>query len=415
MLPVTQAHQAPRSPGWLRATRVFGLSSRRERDAWTSPEAMTATGSSSTVIDLVLLVNDLSGGTYGNQANRLAVGLASDPRCHTTLLGYGGERVAWLPAEIVTEHLGAKRALSSGPALVRYLLERQPDVLVTRQVHMNLIGVVAAKIARWRGWRGRHVVGHDHPVALSHRENKQDNKYLARLLYPRADLVAAVSPTVAEDAVHGCGVPPSRVIQVPNVINGYEPMPKPDHRWIRDGNPVFLTVARLVAYKGFDLVIDALRDVDQDARLLIVGRGPAHDDIQVHIRKRGMEDRVELLGFVDEPRQYMQYSCGFVLASEEEGFSQVLIESMSTGCPVISADSHGGGPRFVTDDGRYGFLVDRGDIPALAVAMNALLDPATRADWSARAVERAAAFTPEACATDMIDQLLARGFDVPTR
>jgi hypothetical protein len=47
--------------------------------------------------------------------------------------------------------------------------------------------------------------------------------------------------------------------------------------------------------------------------------------------------------------------------------------------------------------------------------MNALLDPAARADWSARAVERAAVFTPEACATDMIDQLLARGFDVPTR
>lgn len=366
-------------------------------------------------LSLVLLVNDLTGGTYGNQANRLAVGLAVDDRCRTTLLGYGGERVPWLPDAITTEHLTARRALASGPALVRYLLAHQPDVLVTRQVHMNLIGVVAAKVARWRGWKGRHVVGHDHPVALSHRENRVDNKYLARLLYPRADLVAAVSPTVAEDATRGCGVPPAKVIQLPNVINGYEPMEAPDHPWIRDGKPVFLTVARLVAYKGFDLVIDALREIDADARLLIIGRGPARDDIEAHIAKRGMQDRVQLLGFVDEPRQYMQYSCGFVLASEEEGFSQVLIESMTTGCPVISADSHGGGPRYVLDGGRYGFLVPRGDVPALAESMRQLLDPATRAEWSTKGYERAHTFSPETCAHEFIDHLLERGFDKPTR
>ena len=361
-------------------------------------------------LELVLVVNDLTGGTYGNQANRLAVGLATDPRCHTTLLGYGGERVAWLPDNVTTERLPSRRALATGPALVRYLLEHQPDVVVTRQVHMNLIGVVAARVARWRGWRGRLVVGHDHPVALSHRENARDNKYLARLLYPRADLIAAVSPAVADDAVAGCHVRADRIIQVPNVIDDYEPGQSPPHPWLAGGAPTFVTVARLVAYKGFELAIDAVQDVSDDARLLIVGQGPAHGAIEAHIRLRGMEDRVQLVGFVDDPRRYMEHGCGCVLASEEEGFSQVLIEAMSTGCPVVTTDAAGGGPRYVTDDGRFGALVPCGDRGGLARAMQALLDPGTRAEWSAKARVRADAFTPEGCAHQLVDQLVDRGF-----
>jgi glycosyltransferase involved in cell wall biosynthesis len=361
--------------------------------------------------ELVLLVNDLTGGTYGNQANRLALGLAKDPRCHTTLLGYGGDRVPWLPDSVVTEHLPARRALATGNALVHYLLDRQPEVLMTRMVHMNLIAVVAAKVARARGWRGRLVLGHDHPIELSHRENKRDSAHGARLLYPRADLIAAVSPTVADDAVTGCRVPIDRVVQLPNVIDDCTPAPPPDHPWLTDGKPVFLSVARLVLYKRFDLIIDALQDLSADARLLIIGRGVAHDAIEAHVRARGMQDRVQLLGFVDDPRHFMQHATGFVLASEEEGFSQVLIEAMSTGCPVISTDSAGGGPRFVTDNGRYGALVPCGDRAGLAAAMEELLDPARRATLADRGRERAVAFTPEACARRFVDELVRRGFD----
>ena len=359
------------------------------------------------VTELVLLVDDLGGGTYGNQANRLATGLAVDPGCHVTVLGYGGERAADLPEGVTTERLHAGRALAAGPALVRYLVDRRPDVLVTHQVHMNLVAVVAARVARRRGWRGRLAIGHDHPIALSHRENRRDNRYAARVLYPRADLVLVPSPTVADDAVAHCGVRRDRVLLVPNAIDRHVPGPAP-HPWLADGSPVFLTAGRLVAYKRFDLVVDALAALPDGVRLLVVGGGPAHDALAAHIRRRGLAARARLVGFVDDPRRFMEHSTGFVLASQEEGFSQVLAEAMSTGCPVVTTDAQGGGPRLVTDHGRAGILVPMGDVDALAAGMRQLLDPVARDAWSRRARERVEAFSPEACARLVLDGLAAR-------
>ena len=67
------------------------------------------------------------------------------------------------------------------------------------------------------------------------------------------------------------------------------------------------------------------------------------------------------------------------IPSDEDGFAQVLTEAMSVGCPVVTADSMGGGPRFVTEDGKYGLLVPRGDPAKLAEAMAEMLQPHVRA------------------------------------
>lgn len=366
-------------------------------------------GSRTGPLSIVLLTDDLGTGTFANQANRLALGLAADDRCEVTVLSYrAGERPESLPDAVRSERLGSRRALELPRSLVRYLIRRQPDVVVTHQVHTNLMVVPAARVARRLGWRGRLVVGHDHPIALSHKEYRVDNRYAARLLYPLADLVAAISPTVAEDAARSCGVPPARIALVPNAVDPFRDDGRGSpHPWLDGGAPTFVTAARLVGYKRVDLVIDAVTAAADDARLLIIGRGPAAAEIAAHAARRGVEDRVEMLGFVDDPRRYMARATGFVLASEEEGFSQVIAEAMSTGCPVVTVDSLGGGPRYVTDDGRFGLLVPRGDVAALTDALTTLLDPEQRAAWAERGRLRAVDFSPTTCAQALVERLLA--------
>jgi glycosyltransferase involved in cell wall biosynthesis len=75
------------------------------------------------------------------------------------------------------------------------------------------------------------------------------------------------------------------------------------------------------------------------------------------------------------------------------------------GCPVSATGAAGGGPRYVTGDGKYGVLVPRGDRTRLAEAMQRILDPRERAHYHALGRERVEALSPTASGYALIDFL----------
>jgi glycosyltransferase involved in cell wall biosynthesis len=365
-------------------------------------------------IRLTLLVDSPSRRAHGNAASRLALGLAETGRVETTLLCYSDDPPpSWLPPEVRVRRLGVERVSRSLPHIIRYLRTQRPDVLITRQVHANFVALAAAWMARISPrWPGKIVVVHDHPIELSHASNWRDNKWAAKVGYRFADGWISPSPTVRQDIIDWCGLDPSAVGVVPN------PIPKfpgtratPPHPWLGDGGPpVFVNTSNMTPWKRLDLLLDAFTDLRSrhDARLLIVGEGPRRPWTVEQIRKTGLGTHAQAVGWVEDPLQFAARAWAFVLPSDEEGFAQVLTESMSTGCPVITTDAQGGGPRFVTDDGRYGLLVPRGDRAKLAQAMERILQPDTRAQFSKLGQQRAAALSPVASANVLVDYLCVR-------
>jgi glycosyltransferase involved in cell wall biosynthesis len=105
---------------------------------------------------------------------------------------------------------------------------------------------------------------------------------------------------------------------------------------------------------------------------------------------------------VDDPLQFAAHAWAFVLPSDEEGFAQVLTEAMSVGCPVVTADAQGGGPRYVTQNGAFGILVPRGSRASLAEAMTRVLNPQVRERYSELGRERVKAFSPLASAEALL-------------
>jgi glycosyltransferase involved in cell wall biosynthesis len=147
------------------------------------------------------------------------------------------------------------------------------------------------------------------------------------------------------------------------------------------GRPVIFTVGRHVYYKGFDVLIRALRAVD--AELWIGGRGPMTESYQQSARDAGVVDRVRFLGFIPDAELVAYYdACDvFCMPSTEraEQFGLVQLEAMHCGKPVI-ATRLGTGVEYVTLDEVTGLLVEPGNESALAQALNRLLgDPVLRA------------------------------------
>ena len=368
---------------------------------------------------VALFTQDMASGTFGAAFSGLANALAANGVSALELLTVRGDMAAAEhPFPAGARHVRLAGGGSAGAIwpLRRHLLAARPDVLIAGPIIPNLAAVAAARLAS--GWPGKLILSHHHPVRLARGQSWKNSVPLVRLLYRFADGSFAVSPGVREEAIAVAGLDPARVACIPNVL---PPVPPLDaacpHPWLapgRAGGPVFVSVGRLEPVKNLPLLLEAFAEVARrlDARLLIAGRGAQEADLRARIAALGLDDRVELLGYVASPRPYLAAADAFVLASDEEGFGQVLAEAMREGLPVISTDALGGGARFVLDDGRAGMLVARGDRLALAGALAAMADAGTRRRYAELARARARSFAPEpvgAALLSLIERLPARG------
>src|SRR5215468_906943 len=188
-------------------------------------------------IRVAMLVDSPSRRAHGNAASRLALGLTETGQADVTLLCYSADpRPQWLPSAVQIHRLRADRASRSFPDIVRYLRAQNPDVLITRQMHANFVGLAASWMARTlAGWTGKLVLVQDHPVEFAYAGNWRDNKWAAKIFYRFADGLICPSPGVRESAIAWCGLDPSSVTVVPNPIPRFSrTLTSPPHPWLQD-------------------------------------------------------------------------------------------------------------------------------------------------------------------------------------
>lgn len=221
-------------------------------------------------------------------------------------------------------------------------------------------------------------------------------RYLAvrRRLLARADRIVVGSPVLADSspvlAAHR-----DRVTVIPY---GVDP-----HEWPADeqavqriyrahGEAIVLFLGRLVAYKGVEVLIEAMRGVD--ATLLVVGDGPERAALEAEAGAgAGAGGRVRFIGNVSNENRsaYYQAASVFVLpaVSGAETFGIAMLEAMAQGTPAVSTDV-GTGTSWVNRTGETGLVVPPRDPRALADAIKQLLaDDALAKDLGEGAALRA--------------------------
>ena len=141
-------------------------------------------------------------------------------------------------------------------------------------------------------------------------------------------------------------------------------------------NKKIISVGRLEKEKGFDILIDVWKKVNEkhpDWILEIYGEGSLRKKLQEKIDLLNLEDSLILKGNEKNIQsKYLENSI-YVMSSRYEGFGMVLIEAMSCGLSLVSFDCPCG-PKDIIKDGENGFLVKFGNIDKMAEKINYLIE-----------------------------------------
>ncbi len=195
---------------------------------------------------------------------------------------------------------------------------------------------------------------------------------------------------------------PSKKISV--IYNGIEELKDTGNKAVLRGllkfqGKLIVSIGRLVPWKGFDTLIRSMphfKEKFPEVKLLIIGSGPDLEKLEALAQELGVADDVIFTGALERDIliRYVRASDVFVLNTAYEGFSHLILESMSVGVPVVTTKV--GGNVEVIDHEKNGYLVKLNDMNGLVNSTSALLANATlRASIVLSAKRRAKQFSNE--------------------
>jgi glycosyltransferase involved in cell wall biosynthesis len=284
----------------------------------------------------------------------------------------------------VTEATSATTALRSLREQLALARRVKPDVL---HAHMMSSAALAAVVAPLSG-----------STLITTMHNSFDgHSWLMRL----GRRVIAVSDAERRLLLER-GYPARKVV---TVLNGTGGSPREDLPFDDIGplqRPSVMTLCGLHPRKAVNDVIDGFARVATefpDWHLNIVGWGAERDHLEAQSQRLGIAGSVHFLGTTLTPIPLLEESEIFAHAALADPCPLTVMEARTAGCAVIGTDV--GGIPEVLGGGAAGRLVPPKDPDAIAAAMRELMgDPATLAEWRARAKQGSEYFSVQRVADD---------------
>lgn len=158
---------------------------------------------------------------------------------------------------------------------------------------------------------------------------------------------------------------------------------------------IILSVGSFIYRKGFDLLINAARFLNDDCGVYIIGGEPTEEYFEL-IQKYDLKN-VHFVGFMspNELREYYKAADVFVFPTRSDIWGLVVNEAMACGLPVVSTKKSGAGLALV-EEGKIGFLVDVEDVQELSERINMILkDDDLRKSMAQEALKKVKDYTIE--------------------
>jgi len=191
---------------------------------------------------------------------------------------------------------------------------------------------------------------------------------LAFLKY--ADRIIALSRCSLDEA-HAYGFPDAQIAVIPNGVDAVRFRPAFGHA---PGRCRIVYAGNLSATKGLEVLLEAFSALQRgNAGLMldIFGSGPLDGSLRHAADRLGIAGSVVFHGIVADIERHFDGTCIFVQPSLAEGMSNVILEAMASGLPVVATRT--GAAEDIIQDGANGLLVDAGSAGQIHDAVARLL------------------------------------------
>lgn len=318
------------------------------------------------------------------------------------------EVVGSMVAARVDVRVIGRRALASGYGLLGlwlWLRHQRPDAAVTMLLFSDIFGRALARMA-----------GVPRIIAALRARNVNYTwwqRAAVRFTMRWAHRTVVNSTSLREYAVAAEGARQSHTVYIPNGIDLGRFARPADSGELRAqlgvGSRQILigTVGRLTHQKGFDVLLEALTQLNRsDIELVIIGVGEDEARLRAQAARLGVARRVHFMGYRRNVPNLLGALDLYVHPARFEGMSNAIMEAMAAGCPIVASAVDGA--RDQLSDGVHGRLVAPDNAAALAAAIGELLtQPATARRYGDAARRRAAEQFSLTAMVDSWERLLA--------
>ena len=240
-------------------------------------------------------------------------------------------------------------------------LTRQTSPIDVAMIHQSLAGL-GPILSRYRSvshWvYVCHSLAHEEYLTRAERASTtlewvrrrlsvRARRWIERMVMRRCHHVIVLSEFMKREVMATHGISSRHITVVPGAADLATFYPAQDRSEVRrelklpEGHTLLFTVRNLVPRMGLEHLLEAMTMLGEEQRnllLLIGGEGPLRPRLEELIRSKGLQDSVELLGFVPEEQlaKYYQASDLVVMPTLQlEGFGLVTVEALACGTPVM--------------------------------------------------------------------------------
>ena len=269
----------------------------------------------------------------------------------------------------------------------RYLKQTKSDVVIgmmTETAVMLAIAAIGLK-SRTMGAERSYAPLNPTPKMWS-LLRKHCYRYLDVVIAQTAAMADWISAHTSARQIETIANPIAELANLPPFINPADIL---SDRWNRK---VIMNAGSLVPLKQHQMLIEIFTEIASEHPkwdLVILGRGPLHEQLKAYTRSIGMADRVQLPGRAGNMADWYDAADIFALTSSFEGFPNVLLEAMSSGTACIAFDCLAGPSDLISDEVN-GLLIDLNDRRAMSAALKTLMNDTALRKTFAEAAKKTA-------------------------